>query len=63
MGWILTVTRNLALMKLTETGFSAKFDVRFPLCASEDNCRRACEAAFAARGIAVTEDPGDAPRP
>ena len=51
------LTLNLALMKLTETGFSAKFDVRFPLCASEDNCRRACEAAFAARGIAVTEDP------
>ncbi len=51
------LTLNLAVMKLTETGFSAKFDVRFPLCANEDNCKKACEASFAAHGIAVTGDP------
>lgn len=51
------LTLNLAIMTLTETGFSAKFDVRFPLCANEDNCKRACEASFAAHGIAVTGTP------
>lgn len=51
------LTLNLALMKLTETGFSAKFDVRFPLCANEDNCKKACEASFAAHGISVTGSP------
>lgn len=51
------LTLNLALMTLTETGFTAKIDVRFPLCADEDNCRRAAEAAFARHGIAVTGDP------
>ena len=51
------LTLNLAIMKLTETGFSAKFDVRFPLCANEDNCKKACEASFAAHGIAVTGSP------
>ena len=51
------LTLNLAVMTLTETGFSAKFDVRFPLCANEDNCKRACEASFAAHGIAVTGAP------
>ena len=28
------LTLNLALMTLDETGFSAKFDVRFPICAN-----------------------------
>ena len=51
------LTLNLAIMKLTETGFTAKFDVRFPLCANEDNCKRTCEASFAAHGISVTGDP------
>ena len=50
------LTLNLALMTLDETGFSAKFDVRFPICANEDNCKKACEASFAAHGISVTGD-------
>ena len=50
------LTLNLALMTLDETGFSAKFDVRFPICANEDNCKKACEASFAAHGITVTGD-------
>lgn len=48
------LTLNLALMTLTETGFSAKFDVRFPVCANEDNCAGACEASLAKHGITVT---------
>jgi len=51
------LTLNLALMTLSETGFSAKFDVRFPVCATEENCKRACEASFAKHGITVTADP------
>ena len=55
------LTLNLALMTLGETGFTAKFDVRFPICATEENCRRACEASFAEHGIAVTGDEGMQP--
>lgn len=51
------LTLNLAVMTLTETGFTAKFDVRFPICANEENCKKATEAAFAAHGISVTGDP------
>ena len=50
------LTLNLALMTLTETGFTAKFDVRFPLCANEENCKGACEASLARHGISVTGD-------
>ena len=50
------LTLNLALMTLGETGFSAKIDSRFPLCANEDNCKKAAEASFARYGIAVTGD-------
>ncbi len=52
------LTLNLAIMKLCETGFSAKFDVRFPICANEDNCARACEKSLGRYGIAVTGDAG-----
>jgi len=51
------LTTNLALMELGDSGFQAKMDVRFPLCATEENCRRAAEASFAKYGITVTEDP------
>lgn len=48
------LTLNLAIMTLTETGFTAKFDVRFPLASNEENCKKAAEASFAKYGIAVT---------
>ena len=51
------LTLNFALLPLTETGFTAKFDVRFPICATEETCKKACEAAFAGYGISVTGDP------
>ncbi len=50
------LTLNLALMTLTETGFTAKFDVRFPICANEENCKKAAEASFAKHGISVMGD-------
>lgn len=50
------LTLNLALMTLTEKGFTAKFDARCPICATEENCKAVCEAALARHGIAVTGD-------
>ncbi|BDF66510.1 dipeptidase PepV [Oscillospiraceae bacterium] len=50
------LTLNLALMTLTETGFTAKFDARFPVCATEETCKKACEASLAKYGISVTGD-------
>lgn len=51
------LTLNLAIMTLDETGFTAKFDVRFPLASNEENCKKAAEASFARHGISVTGDP------
>lgn len=52
------LTLNLALMTLSETGFSAKFDARVPICATRENCADACAAALKAHGITVTGDDG-----
>ena len=51
------LTLNLALITLDEKGFTAKFDVRFPLSSNEENCKKVCEASFAKYGITVTGDP------
>ncbi len=51
------LTLNLALLKLDGQGFSAKFDVRFPVSSNKENCKNACEASLARCGIAVTGDP------
>lgn len=50
------LTLNLALMTLTETGFTAKFDARVPICATRENCAEACATALKAHGITVTGD-------
>ncbi len=50
------LTLNLAIMKLNESGFSSKFDVRFPLSSNEENCRTMVEEAFAEYGISVSGD-------
>jgi len=50
------LTCNLALMSLSETGFSAKIDCRVPECATKENCAEACEKTLAAHGIRVTGD-------
>lgn len=55
------LTLNLALMTLTETGFTAQFDARVPICANEDNCKTICEASFAGHGICVLADPDMTP--
>ncbi|MFR1051678.1 MAG: Sapep family Mn(2+)-dependent dipeptidase [Lachnospirales bacterium] len=49
------LTLNLALITLSETGFSAQFDARVPLCADRENCAGACEAALERYGITVTK--------
>ncbi len=51
------LTLNLGLMSLDETGFHAQFDVRFPLCANEENCQKAAQAGFARCGFSVLEHP------
>lgn len=51
-----SLTLNLALMTLSETGFSAKFDARVPLCATRENCAEACAKTLKAHGITVTGD-------
>lgn len=51
------LTVNLALITMNETGFTSKFDCRFPVCATEENCRKVCEASFARHGISVLETP------
>ena len=48
------LTLNLALITLDETGFTAKFDSRVPICATKANCADVCEANLARRGIQVT---------
>ena len=50
------LTVNLALAELDETGFTAKIDSRFPLCANEENCAQVVQAAFARYGISITGD-------
>ncbi len=48
------LTVNLALMTLTETGFSAKIDCRAPICANQANCADVCQAALAKKGLSIT---------
>ncbi len=50
------LTLNLALMTFTETGFTAKFDCRFPLSSNRENCQNACEAALARCQMGVLGD-------
>ncbi len=51
------LTLNLAIVKLDEKGFTAKFDCRFPLSSNEDNCKKVCEASLAQAGFGVCGDP------
>lgn len=51
------LTLNLALLTMTSTRFKAKFDVRFPLCANQFNCKGVCEEAFRRHGISILGDP------
>ncbi len=50
------LTLNLALLSLDDHGFTAKFDSRFPVSSTEENCKAACEAALAQHGFSVTGD-------
>ncbi|WP_251445325.1 Sapep family Mn(2+)-dependent dipeptidase [Vermiculatibacterium agrestimuris] len=48
------LTVNLALMTLSETGFSAQFDARVPVCATVENCVQVCEKALGEAGFTLT---------
>lgn len=52
------LTLNLALMTLTEAGFTAQFDSRVPICATRENCADTCERNLGKYGIRVLEHPG-----
>ena len=45
---------TLSLLELSETGLSARFDARTPICANDENCRAVAEAAFARCGLTCT---------
>lgn len=51
------LTLNLACITMTPTRFKAKFDVRFPLCANQFNCKGVCEETFRRHGISILGDP------
>lgn len=55
------LTLNLALIAMDDKGFTAKFDSRFPVTSTEENCKAVCEAALAQHGFAVTADGGMTP--
>lgn len=48
------LTVNLALITLSETGFSAQFDARVPVCATVENCVQVCEKALGEAGFTLT---------
>lgn len=54
------LTLAFSLLEVNEHGLSGRFDSRFPLCATEENCKSAAEAAFAKFGFTV-EGGMDAP--
>lgn len=45
------LTLAFSLLGLNDTGLSGQFDSRVPVCANEDNCKAAAEAAFAKFGF------------
>ena len=47
------LTLAFSLLELNDTGLSGQFDSRVPVCANEDNCKAAAEAAFAKFGFAA----------
>lgn len=47
------LTLNLALITLNDSGFTAKFDARVPVCANKQNCADACEENLGRCGIKV----------
>ena len=54
------LTLTLSLLSLDETGFTAQFDSRDPLCATADNCQKVVEERFAALGWNCDGDFGPA---
>ena len=47
------LTLSFTLLSFDETSLSGQFDSRVPVCATEENCRRAADAALERAGFAV----------
>ena len=45
------LTLAFSLLELNDTGLSGQFDSRVPVCANEENCKAAAEAAFTKFGF------------
>ena len=54
------LTVAFTMLDLDEKGITGRLDSRVPLCADEENCKKAAEAAFAKRGYTVTGEMGAA---
>ena len=48
------LTVAFSLLEMTETSLEGRFDSRVPVCATKENCSDVVEAAFKARGFAIT---------
>lgn len=48
------LTLTFSMMDWNETGFTAQFDSRCPICANNENMRDVCAKAFADNGITMT---------
>lgn len=55
------LTLNFGVLELTETGFTARFDSRVPLCGSEKTVAEKVRKAFAEAGFRITD--GDSMKP
>jgi succinyl-diaminopimelate desuccinylase len=52
------LTAAFSLLSMTETELRGQFDGRIPICANDENCRRAAEKTFAANGFSATGEMG-----
>jgi len=48
------LTIAFSLLEFTSTGMEGRFDCRYPVCVTEENCMKVAEAAFAARDMATS---------
>lgn len=47
------LTVAFSLLEITETGLEGRFDARVPICATQENCADAAQAAFAKYGFTL----------
>jgi succinyl-diaminopimelate desuccinylase len=51
------LTLSLNILKVTDTGFTAQFDSRCPLCANEENMKGVAAKSCAAKGLLLLDTP------